>query len=161
MNFCFVSIQNTEEKLQVKTVVSTEKREAFLKGIKEHQQARFKKIEIAKSIRVESEISRCQDLEEKALQKFQTAKEILENQEKARQEKFEAEEERLRRAKTVTKEKMETEVMIVAEKLQQKMEMYKENKEAQRVARLEKLRAEELHREEVRLKKERNKASQG
>ena len=33
------------------------------------------------------------------------------------------------------------------------MERYKENVEAQREARLEKLRAEEKHREEVRLKK--------
>ena len=69
------------------------------------------------------------------------------------QEKFEAEEERLRRAKHISEEKTENEIRKKAEKVQQKMERYKENVEAQREARLEKLRAEEKHREEVRLKK--------
>lgn len=79
------------------------------------------------------------------------------------QEKFEAEEERLRRAKHVSEEKIEHEVRKKAEKAQQKMERYKENHEAQLVARLEKLRAEQHHREEVRSKKgERNaQGSQG
>ena len=48
---------------------------------------------------------------------------------------------------------MEIEIRKKAEKAQQKMERYKENQEAQRVAKLEKLRAEQQHRDEVRLKK--------
>ncbi len=67
--------------------MSTEKREAIIKGIKEQQQARFKKIEMAKNIREEIQQNRSKDLEEKAQQKFLTAKELLENQEKARQVK--------------------------------------------------------------------------
>ena len=70
------------------------------------------------------------------------------------QEKFEAEEERLRRAKHISEEKIENDIRKKAEKVQQKMERYKENQEAQRAARLEKQRAEEQHREEVRMKKE-------
>ncbi|XP_028406363.1 uncharacterized protein At1g10890-like [Dendronephthya gigantea] len=146
-------VKSTEEKITVKTEVSSEKREAIIKGIKEQQKARFKKIEIAKNIREEIQQNRSKDLEEKTQQKFLTAKELLENQEKARQEKFEAEEERLRRAKHVSEENIENEIRKKAEKSQQKMEKYKENHEAQLEARLEKLRAKEQHREEVRLKK--------
>lgn len=72
----------------MKTEVTTEKREAILKGIKEQQQARFKKIEIAKNIREETQHTRSKDLEEKTQQKFMTAKELLEIQEKARQVKI-------------------------------------------------------------------------
>ena len=147
-------VKSTEEKITVKTEVSTEKREAYIKGIKEQQQARFKKIEMAKNIREEIQQNRSKDLEVKTQQKFLTAKELLESQEKARQEKFEAEEERLRRAKYTSEEKIENDIRKKAEKAHQKMERYKENQEAQRIARLEKLRAEEQHREEVRLKKE-------
>ena len=69
----------------MKTEVSTEKRDAIIKGIKEQQQARFKKIEMAKSAREEIQQNRSKDLEEKTQQKFHTAKELLEIQEKARQ----------------------------------------------------------------------------
>ena len=69
----------------MKTEVSTEKRDAIIKGIKEQQQARFKKIEMAKNAREEIQQNRSKDLEEKTQQKFLTAKELLEIQEKARQ----------------------------------------------------------------------------
>ena len=69
----------------MKSEVSKEKRYTIIKGIKEQQQVRFKKIEMAKNVREEIQQNRSKDLEEKTQQKFLTAKELLEVQEKARQ----------------------------------------------------------------------------
>ena len=69
----------------MKSEVSKEKRYTIIKEIKEQQQVRFKKIEMAKNVREEIQQNRSKDLEEKTQQKFLTAKELLEVQEKARQ----------------------------------------------------------------------------
>ena len=69
----------------MKSEVSKEKRYTIIIGIKEQQQVRFKKIEMAKNVREEIQQNRSKDLEEKTQQKFLTAKELLEVQEKARQ----------------------------------------------------------------------------